>query len=81
MKFSDGVLMGEIGQVQGPLLFQVLKPANSSWLPRLALVSIHILILSLSMLVFACRLLPPSFFRCLKSSCYSLFKLGPHKGY
>lgn len=79
--FLMEVLMGEIGQVQGPLLFQILKPADSSCFH---LLFIYPFIFSSSESLSPSLPLPfptlPSF-RQLKSSCsYSLSKLGSHKG-
>lgn len=73
-------LVGDNGQVWGPLLFQILKAADNSKLLPPVLVSIRILIL----IVLSLPLPFPALasIRHLKLSYYCFFfKLGSHKGY
>lgn len=62
-----------------PLLFQILKPADSSKLLLLVLLSVHSLILVVPFFPLPIPAVPS--LRHLKSPSYFLLKLGSHRGY
>lgn len=83
--FSSEKVLSDTGRgtVDGifwrPLLFQILKPADSSKLLLPVFLSVHILILIVSLFPLPFPAVPS--FRHLKSPYYFLFKLRSHRGY